>query len=553
MLIGIIAVIFVFNIGQKNMRVLFLLLFTIFALSIFGQDGTVVFDRVLHDFELIEEERGVVITEFFFTNTSKERYHISGTKSSCSCATMGVSQEPFEKGDTLSLMVAYDPTGLPGKFNKSIEVSFKNNKGKEIKRHLSIKGLTVSLSAKESLIKSNSFQKENDVSFYYKQEEVDKNINEKTEDYKTFIKRATKVALMHKNVKLLITIYHPEPDFAFEKLLRNVYETINKDLMSEGLLEQSIIFLDPKVELSSQDKYLQVSIINEESYLMPSLQEEVLAEVPVLINGKQEHVQINSAQQMALPIYFQSFRGGLRTIDTNSVQFQEYLEELVNQIKGKEELVDLVVISSASKWVYASDNFDNDYIANLRCDNSLQTLKSQLLNKRINVDKLTASKQVKVIGPAMNKRNYVAFFHRQFQYLKVIPVYKVQATETRGASGFIHYYKESTEALDPRQKKFYSFTDQLVYLIQNEGSVRIRLEGSSSKSGKSPRDAKEKLAYTRIEDLKDNLERELYKRGINPQRLIIVEEQASVQGPDAKKGTEQEFYKAQYVKAIIVD
>jgi len=136
------------------MKYLFLLGLTVFFSNTFAQEGTVVFDRVLHDFELIEEERGVVITEFFFTNTSKDEYHVTGTKSSCACATMGVSQKPFSKGDTLSLMVAYDPTGLPGKFNKSIEISFESSKGNEIKRYLSIKGLTVSLTAKESLIKN---------------------------------------------------------------------------------------------------------------------------------------------------------------------------------------------------------------------------------------------------------------------------------------------------------------------------------------------------------------------------------------------------------------
>ena len=535
------------------MKGLFLVAFLVFFLTVLSQEGTVVFDRVLHDFELIEEERGVVITEFFFTNTSKDKYQVTGTKSSCACATMGVSDKPFEKGDTLSLMVAYDPTGLPGKFNKSIEVSFLSSKGVEIKRFLSIKGITVSLSAKESLTKKDPSQKEKNVSYYYKQPEVDKTINDKSADYKTFIERATKVALMHKKVKILITIYHPEADYAFEKLLRNAYETVNKDLLAEGLPEQSIIFLDPKVELSSQDKYLQVSIINESSYLMPNLQENILAEVPIMLNGKQQRLQINSAQQMALPIYFQSFRDGLRDIDTNSVQFQDFLAELANQIRGKEELIDLIVISSASKWVYATDDFDNHYIASLRCDNSLQTLKNQLQNKRLNTDKLTTTKQVKVIGPAMNKRNYVPFFYRKFQYLKIIPVYKIETKEVKGATGFVHYYKESEEALDPRQKKFYSFVDQLVYLIQNEGSVKVRLEGSSSKTGKSLQATKEKLAYTRIEDLKANIERELYKRGVNPQRMIVVEEQASLQGPEPKDGTVQEFLKAQYVKAIIVD
>lgn len=531
------------------------LIISLFLLSFYSysQNETVMFDRVLHDFELIEEERGVVITEFLFTNSGKEKFQVTGTKSSCACATMGVSKKPFGTGDTLSLMVAYDPTGLPGKFNKSIEVSFKSSKGEEIKRYLTIKGLTVSLTAKESLTKKDTLQKEKNVMYYYKQAEVDKKINNKSEDYELFVKRATKIALMHKNVKLLITIYHPQPDYEFEKLLRDVYETLQKDLIEEGLPEQSIIFLDPMVELSSKDQYLQVSIINEDSYLTPNINENVLAELPISVNGKIEKIQINSAQQMALPVYFQAFRDGLRDIDTTSENFIKFLNELTEQIKGKEELVELKVISSASKWVYASDDFDNGYIANLRGNNSLQTIMRQLTAERMNTSKITTELQVKVIGPVMNKRNYAPFFYRQYQYLKIIPVYKVEAKETRGALGYVNYYNESIEAMDPRQKQFYSFVDQLTYLIKNEGVVKIRLEGSSSKTGNSPMDTKEKLAFSRIEDLKDNLERELYKRGINPQRLIIAEELTLVQGPEPKDGTPEEFRKAQYVKAIIVD
>ncbi len=535
---------------MKFIITIVIVLFTLFGVA---QNSTVVFDRVIHDFELIEEERGVVITEFLFTNNSKEKYSVLGTKSSCACATMGVSKEPFGKGDTLSLMVAYDPTGLPGKFNKSIEVTFANKKGEEIKRYLSIKGITVSLSAKAALTAKDTLQQEENVIYYYQQKEVNKKINNKSEDYEVLLKRATKVALMHKKVKLLITIYHPEPDFEFEKLLRNAYETLQKDLMETGLPQQSIIFLDPKVELSSQEQYLQISIVNEDSYLIPMANENILAEVPMNVNGKIEKVRINSAQQLALPVYFQAFRNGLRDIDTSSTNFKAFLEELTNQIRGKEELIEFKIVSSASKWVYATDDFDNGYIANLRGNNSLETLMNELNKNHINTKKLTTDLQVKVIGPAMNKRNYVPFFYRQFQYLKIIPVYKVDVNETKGALGFVNYYNESREAMDPRQKQFYSFVDQLSYLIKNKGFVKIRLEGSSSKTGKSSRDSKEKLAYTRIEDLKDNLERELYKRGVNPQRLLISEEITLLQGPEANKGTAEEYRKAQYVKAIIVD
>lgn len=527
------------------------LIFSVFVSL--GQQGTIVFDRVLHDFQLIEEERGVVITEFKFTNTSKEKFQVIDTKSSCSCATMGVSKDYIQRGDTVSLMVAYDPTGLPGKFNKSIEISFKSNKGREIKRYLSIKGVTVSLIAKSILNEKDTLQKEKNVAYYYKQDEVDKKINSKSDDYDLFIKRATKVALMHKKVKVLITIYHPEADYAFEKILRNSYESIQKDLMEEGIPEQGIIFLDPVVELSSQDKYMQVSIISEEGYSTPDLNENILAEFLVNVNGEERNVPINSAQQMALPIYFQYFRGGLRDIDTTNAAFKEYLKELTSQIKGKEEFVELKVISSASKWMYASDKFDNNYIANLRGENALNTLTKKLKDSGLNVEKMESNIYVKVIGPKMNKRNYVPFFYRQFQYLKIIPVYKIKAPKNNGANGYMYTYKQNAEALNPISKQFYAFIDQLTYYIETEGSVQIRLEGATSTVGQASLNTKEKLAYTRVEDLKDNLERELYKRGVNPQRMIITEELHHVREPIAgEESSIDSFKKTQYVKAIIV-
>lgn len=529
------------------------------ALSIFSvlrfysqEEGTVVFNKVLHDFQLIEEERGIVLTEFLFTNTSREPYKVINTKSSCSCATMGVSKEFFKQGDTLSLVVAYDPTGLPGKFNKSIEITFRNKKGKEIKRHLSIKGVTVSLLAKSFLNKKDNKQKETNVIYYHKQNDVNKTIETKSKSYKDFISNATKVSLMHKNVKLLITIYHPEPDYAFEKLLRHTYESINKDLTEQGIPEQSIIFLDPKVELSSKDKYMQVSIINESNYTSPSLNEDILAEFLITINGEEQKVPINKTQQMSLPIYFQYFRNKLRDIDTLNPIFKEYLKELAEHIRGKEDMIEFKIISNASKWVYSTDKFDNNYIANLRGRKSLNTLISYLEKEGVKAKNISSSMSVNVIGPEMNKRNYVPFFYRKFQYIKIIPVYKVKAKEDIGIKGFVYYYKQSAEALNYKQKQFYAFVDKLSYLIQTEGTAKVRLEGSSSKSGNSILDTKKKLAYTRIEDLKDNLERELYKRGINPQRMIVIEENALVGGPEKIQGTEKEFIKHQYAKAIIV-
>ena len=50
------------------MRVFVFLFFLLVFSVTYAQSQTIVFDKVIHDFKLIEEERGVVITEFIFTN-----------------------------------------------------------------------------------------------------------------------------------------------------------------------------------------------------------------------------------------------------------------------------------------------------------------------------------------------------------------------------------------------------------------------------------------------------------------------------------------------------
>ena len=619
----------------------FVLVVLLMPLYIFAQEGTIVFEKVFHDFGLIEEERGMVIAEFPFANTSKRKYKIAETKSSCGCTTIGEPKGFILKGDTNSIIVGYNPLGRAGKFNKTVEIVFEDNKGERIKRFLKIKGVTVSLTAKNTLKPVDSSQKERNVIYYYQQKKIDKKLDTKAEGYKQLLETATKVALMHGKVNLLITIYHLNPSYDFEKILLDTYDNVRLDLMERGIPDNRIIFLDPVVELSSKDEYLQVSLINTGSYTLekkegivryvegdsvvrkdnvefyiqigafkkkkkssefdsfgttreyrdngiyryrvgtyPNLvkaketlkliKEKGYKDAFILAKNNDERITIAEADsivhnqvveknpevfhfsQMALPIYMQYFTNGLRDIDTASKQYKIFLDNLALYAKGNEDKMELILVSSASKWKYPSDKFENRYIARLRGENSIKTLKNDLEKNGVNIEKIEIDIEDKVIGPPMNKRNYKPLFYKQFQYLKIIPVYKV-AKENNFVEGYIHYYKDIEEAINPRDYDFTTFIDRLVAEIYKNGVAKISLEGSSSKTGKSPLYAKEKLAYVRIEDLKLNIERALYKRGVNPQRLEVVEEITLVQGPEKGEGTEEEYRKAQYVKAIILN
>ncbi len=620
-------------------RLILVLLFMPFYLL--AQEGTIVFEKVFHDFGLIEEERGMVIAEFPFVNTSKRKYKIVETKSSCGCTTIGEPKGFILKGDTNSIIVGYNPLGRAGKFSKTVEIVFEDNKGERVRRFLKIKGVTVSMTAKNTLKPVDNSQKERNVIYYYQQKKIDKKIDTKADGYKQLLETATKVALMHGKVNILITIYHLNPSYDFEKILLDTYDNIRLDLMEKGVPDNRIIFLDPVVELSSEDEYLQVSIINIGSYTLehkegivryvdgdsvvrvnnvefyiqigafkkkkkasefdsfgttreyrdneiyryrvgtyPNLakaketlkliKEKGYKDAFILAKNNDERITIAEADsivrnqvieknpevfhfsQLSLPIYMQYFTNGLRDIDTTSEQYKIFLDNLALYTQGNEDKIKLIVVSSASKWKYATDRFENRYIARLRGENSAKTLRDDLKAKGVNIEEIEVEIEDKVIGPPMNKRNYSALFYKQFQYLKIIPVYKI-TSEDNFTEGYIHYYKDIEEAINPRDYDFTTFIDRLVTEIYKKGVVKVSLEGSSSKTGRSPIYVKEKLAYVRIEDLKLNIERALYKRGINPQRFEVVEEITLVQGPEKGEGTEEEYRKAQYVKAIILN
>lgn len=76
-----------------------------------------------YDFGLMKEAAGPAKGSVRFINRGKVELSVTGARPSCGCTSVDYSEEPVAPGDTAVISFTYDPTGRPGKFDKSIRVN----------------------------------------------------------------------------------------------------------------------------------------------------------------------------------------------------------------------------------------------------------------------------------------------------------------------------------------------------------------------------------------------------------------------------------------------
>lgn len=81
------------------------------------------FDKEIHDFGKIQEEKGNVSHKFVFTNTGAAPLIIQNVKTSCGCASPVWIREPVKPGEKGFVNVTFDPKNRPGIFTKNINVT----------------------------------------------------------------------------------------------------------------------------------------------------------------------------------------------------------------------------------------------------------------------------------------------------------------------------------------------------------------------------------------------------------------------------------------------
>ena len=90
------------------------------------KDGPMLtFKQEEHDFGRIRE--GVVAEySFSYTNTGTQPLVLSEVRPSCGCTVPDWSREPLAPGKTAAIKVKYNSAGRPGRFDKTITITYNN-------------------------------------------------------------------------------------------------------------------------------------------------------------------------------------------------------------------------------------------------------------------------------------------------------------------------------------------------------------------------------------------------------------------------------------------
>ncbi len=85
------------------------------------------FDRIEHDFGMMDERDGVQEVVFPFVNNTGSPVKIRDVHASCGCTTSGWSVGMIEPGNEGEVRLSYDPDDRPGPFRKTATVQFEGD------------------------------------------------------------------------------------------------------------------------------------------------------------------------------------------------------------------------------------------------------------------------------------------------------------------------------------------------------------------------------------------------------------------------------------------
>ena len=93
------------------------------SIMTFAQEPVITFNETTHDFGKFIEADGKVTTVFEFTNEGMAPLVLTNVRASCGCTTPKWTREPIEPGQKGQITVTYNPSGRPGRFQKTVTVT----------------------------------------------------------------------------------------------------------------------------------------------------------------------------------------------------------------------------------------------------------------------------------------------------------------------------------------------------------------------------------------------------------------------------------------------
>lgn len=106
-----------------KMKKLLLVVAVLYSIVATAQEPVITFNETTHDFGKINEAAGRVTTVFEFTNEGMIPLVLTNVRASCGCTTPKWTREPIEPGQKGQITVTYNPSGRPGRFQKTVTVT----------------------------------------------------------------------------------------------------------------------------------------------------------------------------------------------------------------------------------------------------------------------------------------------------------------------------------------------------------------------------------------------------------------------------------------------
>ena len=366
-----------------------------------------------------------------------------------------------------------------------------------------------------------------------------------------FIGQVTRSAL-GQNPIILGGIQYTNSKTKQKKLLKEV-KKLKKEIIKQGIAESKFL-KDTIIRVDEQgaDMICQfVPYIYEEDPPAPA--ELKLFDEEFFTFEEANSGEISKSTQN-LPAHFQQIRDYVQDLDTNNKYFVSMMETVIKQIKNGNS-IEFNIESSASKAPTDKLKASNDWVARMRSEEAKRRITEYLKDRGIRDSDIQFGRTINLVsGPEYDLQHYLIQYYYYFQYIKVIP----SVIRENYKSPFISPYKVNFSGNDlelaTESAIFQKFMDHLAKEIRAKGYVRLIIESSSSKVPVRKMGKNVHLSYHRAQEAKNQVYNEMKKRGINPTKVIFVEELILVQGPDFNRSkdkmTDKKYEAFQYVKIV---
>ncbi len=159
-----------------------------------------------------------------------------------------------------------------------------------------------------------------------------------------------------------------------------------------------------------------------------------------------------------------------------------------------------------------------------------------------------------LLGPKYNKRDLKKIDYKNYEYIKIIPIFKQKRKlpiSLVNVRPYLVNYDYYFVGIDTSSFIFKKFAKYVIYKIQTDGMIELSVESSASKIPVDKNKSNEYLAYKHLEESKKRLFTYLEKHLVDPNRVLITEERVIVQGiPYSKKTPIMRYKKYQYVTFV---